>query len=80
MPFPYFGRGSLMRVGSRFIILGERGTLSLAELSPGGFKEISRAAYKQLEYPIWPSPVVAGTKLYLRDEKTLMCVDLGRKP
>lgn len=79
IPFPFFGRGSMTQVGKRFIILGERGTLALAELSPSGFKEICRASFKDIGYPVWPSPVLADRKLYLRDEKTLLCLDLAAK-
>jgi outer membrane protein assembly factor BamB len=77
MPFPYFGRGSLTQVGDRFLVLGERGTLALAELSPHGYKELARASFKDIKYPVWPSPVVVGTKAYLRDENTLLCLELG---
>ncbi len=79
VPFPVFGRGSLTQVGKRFLILGERGTLAIAELSPHGYRELCRASFKDIEYPIWPSPVLAAKKLYLRDENTLLCVDLSRK-
>jgi outer membrane protein assembly factor BamB len=77
IPFPFFGRGSLTQVGNRFLVLGERGTLALAELSPKGYHELWRASFKDIEYPVWPSPVVVGKRVYLRDENTLMCVDLS---
>ena len=77
VPFPYFGRGSLTLTGDRFLVLGERGTLALAQLSPRGYKELARASFKDIQYPVWPSPVVVGTKAYLRDENTLLCLDLG---
>jgi outer membrane protein assembly factor BamB len=80
VPFPYFGRGSVTQVGDRFLVLGERGTLALAQLSPKGYKELARASFKDITYPVWPSPVVAGTKTYLRDENTVLCLDLGRAP
>jgi outer membrane protein assembly factor BamB len=80
IPFPYFGRGSLTLAGERFLVLGERGTLALARLSPQGYKELARASFKDISYPVWPSPVVAGTKVYLRDEHTLLCLELGRTP
>jgi outer membrane protein assembly factor BamB len=80
IPFPFFGRGSLTKVGDRFLVLGERGTLALAELSPKGYHELGRTSFKDIEYPVWPSPVVVGTQLYLRDENTLLCVDLSAKP
>jgi outer membrane protein assembly factor BamB len=79
VPFPRFGRGSLTLAGRRFLLLGERGTLALAELSPKGYHELARASFKGIRFPIWPSPVLAGTRLYLRDQNTLMCIDLGRK-
>jgi outer membrane protein assembly factor BamB len=80
IPFPFFGRGSLTQVGDRFLVLGERGTLALAEMSPKGFHELCRASFKDIQYPIWPSPVVVGKRLYLRDENTLLSVDLSAKP
>jgi hypothetical protein len=80
VPYPTFGRGSLTLAGRRFLVLGERGTLALAEMSAAGYHELARASFKGIGYPVWPSPVLAGTKVYLRDENTLMCVDLGRKP
>ena len=80
VPFPRFGRGSLTLAGRRLLVLGERGTLALAEMSPAGYHELARASFKGIGFPIWPSPVLAGTRLYLRDESTLMCIDLGRKP
>jgi outer membrane protein assembly factor BamB len=80
VPFPFFGRGSLTQAGDRFLVLGEHGTLALAHLSPQGYKELARASFKDIKYPAWPSPVVVGTKAYLRDEKTLLCLELGRTP
>jgi outer membrane protein assembly factor BamB len=77
VPFPYFGRGSLTLVGKRFLVLGEYGTLALAECSPKGYKEICRASFPDLRPPVWPSPVVAGKKVYLRNEHRLLCVDLA---
>jgi outer membrane protein assembly factor BamB len=80
VPFPYFGRGSLTLAGTRFIVLGERGTLALADLSPQGYHEVCRTSFRDIRYPVWPSPVLAGRKLYLRGENTLLCVDLAPKP
>lgn len=79
IPFPFFGRGSLTQAGTRFIILGERGTLALAELSPKGYHEICRGWIKGTAYPTWPSPVLAGKRLYLRDAKKVICLDLAPK-
>jgi outer membrane protein assembly factor BamB len=77
VPFPYFGRGSLTLAGKRLIILGERGTLALAEPSPNGYREICRASVPGVKFPVWPSPVLAGTKLYIRDTRSLVCLDMA---
>jgi outer membrane protein assembly factor BamB len=80
IPYPYFGRGSLTQAGKRFIILGERGTLALADLSPKGYSEICRASIKGTQDPTWPSPVLAGKRLFIRDAKRIVCLDLAPNP
>lgn len=76
VPWPFFGRGSKIQVGNRFILWGERGTLVLTELKKDGYTEISRAGWKELSYPTWTAPVLAHGKLYLRDEDSLLCLDV----
>jgi len=76
IPFPYFGRGSLVRVGDRFIVLGERGTLAVVEVNPEEFVEHGRTAFDEISYPAWPAPVIADKMMYLRSEKWLICVSL----
>jgi outer membrane protein assembly factor BamB len=80
VPFPFFGRGSLTLAGRKCLILGERGTLALAELSPKGYHEMCRALVPGITYPSWPSPVLAGKRLYIRDTKRLVCLDLAPHP
>lgn len=77
VPWPFFGRGSKIRVDDKFIALGERGTLSLVKINPERFEEISRTSYKQIGYPAWTAPVLSRKRLYLRDEDSLLCVDLA---
>ncbi|MCH8829282.1 MAG: PQQ-binding-like beta-propeller repeat protein [Planctomycetes bacterium] len=77
IPWPFFGRGSKLRVGDQFIVLGERGTLSLVKINPKKFEEISRTSYKQIGYPAWSAPVLSRKRLYLRDENALICLDLA---
>lgn len=78
--FPFFGRGSATWAEGKYLILGERGTMSLAKLDRNGWKEISRTPYKKLRYPkyIWPSPVIAHGRMYLRCEDWLSCFDVGK--
>ena len=73
---PFFGRGSHIRVGNRFIILGEYGTLALAEINPQKYVELERTYYPEIHYPAWPAPVLARGRLYLRSEDYLVCLEL----
>lgn len=80
VPFPFFGRGSKIQVGDRFIVLGERGTLALVKVNSKKFEEISRTSYKSINYPAWAAPVLSRKRLYLRSERSLLCLDLAAKP
>lgn len=79
IPFPFFGRGSLIRVGKELIILGERGTLALVTINPKKYEEVSRTSYKQIRHPVWTAPVLAHKRLYLRSENHLLCLDVKEK-
>ncbi len=78
VPWPYFGRGSKITADGKWILLGERGTLFLADLTPEGYRERSRCAAPGIRYPAWAAPVLSRGRLYLRDEDTLVCLDVSR--
>lgn len=71
----YLGRGSMLYADGLFIALGERGDLALLKLSPAGHTELARLSHV-LSYPAWTPPTLANGRLYLRDEKRLICLDL----
>lgn len=77
VPWPFFGRGSKIRIGDRYILWSERGTLMLGEFSRKGYREVSRTGWEDLTYPTWVAPVLAKGQLYLRDEDTLLCLDVA---
>jgi hypothetical protein len=77
IPFPFFGRGSKIKVEDKFIVLGEQGTLALVKINPGKFEEISRTSFAKISYPAWAAPVLSRKRLYLRSEQTLLCLDLS---
>jgi outer membrane protein assembly factor BamB len=56
------------------IVLGEQGTLVLAEATPKEYVEEAR--YEPLNGTCWSVPVLANGKLYLRNEKKLLALDL----
>lgn len=77
IPYPFFGRGSLVRVGDRFIALGERGTISVVEINKEKFVERGRFFLDEIDYPAWAAPVLSNGKMYLRSEKWLVCLELA---
>lgn len=79
VPFPYFGRGSLTRIGEHFLALGERGTLALVKIDPTGYQELQRMSFSEINYPAWTAPVISSGRLYLRSEDWLLCLDLRNK-
>lgn len=78
VPYPFFGRGSLTRVGSRFIVLGERGTMAVADVNPQKYVEHGRFALDEIGNPSWVAPVISAGRMYLRSEDWLVCLDLRR--
>lgn len=72
----FYGRGSKIRIGNRFIVLGERGVLALVKVDPDHWEELARVSYPQITYPVWTAPVLSRKRLYLRDEDTLLCLEL----
>jgi outer membrane protein assembly factor BamB len=74
-----FHKGSLLIADGRLIILGEDGVLVLAEATPKAYIEISRC--KPLEGACCTVPVVAGGRLYIRNENLLLALDVkGGQP
>jgi hypothetical protein len=70
-----FSKSTLLLVGDKLIILDEDGNLGLASATPQGLEVHARA--QVLEKFAWTVPTLVGTRLYLRDERTLKCLDLG---
>lgn len=68
------GRATFLEVEGRLIALGERGEVAIARIDPERYVELSRA--KALRYPCWTPPALARGLLYLRNEDTLLCLDV----
>lgn len=69
-----FAKGSLILADGHLIILGEQGKLALAEATPSGYKE--QSSFQVLQGKCWTSPTLAGGKLYLRNQKEMLCLDM----
>ena len=72
-----FGRGTLLLSDGHLIILGEGGNLGIAEASPSEYKGVAET--QLLEGRCFTPPTFVGGKLYLRNQKELVCVDLSAK-
>ncbi|MGH7888338.1 MAG: PQQ-binding-like beta-propeller repeat protein [Candidatus Binatia bacterium] len=73
------GKGSLTYADGMLFLLGEDHAAGLAEASPAGYNEKGRFAITDLGKPSWAHPVVAGGKLYIRNQNTLTCYDVKAK-
>jgi outer membrane protein assembly factor BamB len=74
------GRGSLIVADGHVYLRGERGAVALIEATPDGYKEKGRFQQPdRSKFPTFQHPVVAGGRLYLRDEGVLFCYDVKEK-
>ncbi len=69
-----FGEGSLILADGHLIILTERGQLVQAKATSEGFEEEGR--FQAIEGKSWTAPALAGGKLYIRNLKQMMSLDL----
>ncbi len=70
-----FGKGSLILVGDKLVVLADQGTIALLDASPDGYVE--RARFQALEGKSWTAPAYAGGRLYLRNLTEMMALELG---
>lgn len=70
-----FSKTNLLYADSKFIILDEDGNLALATITPEGIKVHSKV--EMMAKTSWTVPTLAGTRLYLRDRKTIKAIELG---
>ncbi len=73
---PRFGAGSVLLAGGLLVVMRESGELLLAEASPDAFTPVARA--RLLRGTVRAYPALADGRLYVRNQDTLLAVDLGR--
>jgi hypothetical protein len=73
------GKGSLVYADGRLYCLSENGVVGLVEATPAGYREKGRFQIPQGSLPTWTHPVVAGGRLYLRDQDTIFAFDVREK-
>jgi outer membrane protein assembly factor BamB len=70
-----FPKANFVYADGKVILLDEDGVLALVSLSSQGMKVISKT--NLLTHLSWTPPTLAGTKLYVRDRKTIVALDLS---
>ena len=74
-----FGLGPYILADGKFYILDDDGTLTMLAYSLGGYEPL--AQFKVLDgHDAWGPIAVAGTRMLLRDSKTMICIEVGVTP
>jgi len=68
-------RASFLYADNKFVIFDEDGALALASPGQSGLQIHARTSV--MKNLAWTVPTLAGTKLYLRDRRTIVALDLG---
>jgi hypothetical protein len=71
-----FVKAQLLWADGKIILADEDGTLALCRATPQKFEVLSQVSL--LQNIAWTPPTLVGTRLYLRDRKTVMALDLGK--
>ena len=71
-----FGHGSLTLADGHLYVLGDRGRLALVEATPEAYRE--KGAAEVIDGKCWTVPTLAGGRLYLRNERELVALDVRR--
>jgi outer membrane protein assembly factor BamB len=66
---------TVVRVKDRLLLLEETGNLVLLEHNPKEYKELARA---KVCGKTWAHPALSDGRLFVRDEKELRCVEVGK--
>ena len=69
-----FAKSTCVYADGKLILLDEDGQLALATATPQGLTVHSKC--KLTERYSWAAPTLVGTKLYLRDRKNILALDL----
>jgi outer membrane protein assembly factor BamB len=72
------GKCSLIAADGHLVVLSERGTLRAIKAIPDEY--VPTGELKDLlTFKSWALPALANGRLYVRDDKNILCIDL-RKP
>lgn len=72
-----FGNGNLIAADGKLIITTMKGELVLVRISPNAYEEIGRA---KVIGKTRQAAALAGGRIYLRDDREIVCIDLRKAP
>lgn len=72
-----FHMAQCLYADGKLIFLDKQGKLVLAKVSPEGLELLGNI--QMTEHVSWTLPTLVSTKLYLRDRKNIMAIELGKK-
>jgi outer membrane protein assembly factor BamB len=70
-----FARSTFLYADNKLVIMDEDGTLGLATATRDGMTVLARASI--LKNRAWTVPTLVGTRLYVRDRRNIVALDLG---
>jgi outer membrane protein assembly factor BamB len=70
------GKGALVVADGMLYVLSENFEMALVDASPGGYSEKGRFKFTAHGRWSWAHPVVAGGRLYIRDQQALTAYDV----
>jgi outer membrane protein assembly factor BamB len=73
------GKGSIVAADGMLYLLSENHEVALVDASPGEYVEKGRFKIKSHGRPSWAHPIVAGGRLYIRDQESLTAYDVRAK-
>lgn len=73
------GKGSIVFADGHLYCLSENGVVGLVEATPAGYREKGRFSISQDSLPTWTHPIIAGGRLYLRDQDIIYAYDVRQK-
>jgi outer membrane protein assembly factor BamB len=68
------GKGSLILVGDKLIVLSDTGVLAMVEASPEGFRELG--SLQAIQGRSWTAPSYANGRIYVRNHEEMACFEL----
>jgi len=70
-----FAKANIIYGDGKLILLDEDGKLAIASANPESFNPTAQA--QVLEKTAWTAPTLVGSRLYLRDRKKIIALDVG---